>query len=92
MKDGLQLQGRSPDPRCRFITLQGPPGTGKSHTITAIAFDCIQRQQSCLVLSDKTEALDVVEDKLSDVLSIARGGDDDFPKSHSSYWQGWRDV
>lgn len=66
------------DPRCRFITLQGPPGTGKSHTITAIAFDCIQKGQSCLVLSDKTEALDVVEDKLSQVLSAIRG-DDDFP-------------
>lgn len=74
-----QVLNAKNDPRCRFITLQGPPGTGKSHTITAIAFDCIQRQQSCLVLSDKVEALDVVEDKLSDVLSAARGGDDDFP-------------
>lgn len=67
------------DPRCRFITLQGPPGTGKSHTISAIAFDAIERGESCLVLSDKNEALDVVEDKLNDVLAVARGGDDDFP-------------
>lgn len=67
------------DPRCRFITLQGPPGTGKSHTITAIAFDAIERGESCLILSDKNEALDVVEDKLSDVLAVARDGDEDFP-------------
>lgn len=66
------------DPRCRFIALQGPPGTGKSHTITAIAFDCIQHGKNVLVLSDKNEALDVVEDKLSKVLSSVRDGED-FP-------------
>lgn len=67
------------DSRCRFITLQGPPGTGKSHTITAIAFDCIQNSESILILSDKKEALDVVEDKLSKVLSAARADDAAFP-------------
>lgn len=67
------------NPKCRFITLQGPPGTGKSHTITALAFDCISHGESCLILSDKKEALDVVEEKLSNVLLAARASDDNFP-------------
>lgn len=66
------------DPECRFITVQGPPGTGKSHTIAAIAFQCILGGQNVLVLSDKNEALDVVEDKLESVLALVRK-DDDFP-------------
>jgi hypothetical protein len=67
---------------CRFITVQGPPGTGKSHTITAIAFDCILNEKSVLILSDKQEALDVVEDKLKNALAFVRNNDDkggDFP-------------
>ena len=79
------------DPRCRFITLQGPPGTGKSHTITAIAFDAIERGESCLILSDKNEALDVVEDKINDVLAVARSGDGDF-EPDTAHWQGWRHL
>ncbi len=65
-------------PDCRFITVQGPPGTGKSHTITAIAFNCILNNKNVLVLSDKQEALDVVENKLKSALASARQ-DDDFP-------------
>lgn len=68
---------KSPD--CNYISVQGPPGTGKSHTITAIAFDGILNNKSILILSDKTEALDVVQDKLESVLSKVRHGDDDFP-------------
>ncbi|MCU0973552.1 MAG: hypothetical protein MUF80_06315, partial [Burkholderiales bacterium] len=65
---------------CRFIQVVGPPGTGKSHTITAIAFDCIMRNKSCLILSDKKEALDVVQDKLEQTLAEVRYGEgDDFP-------------
>jgi superfamily I DNA and/or RNA helicase len=60
---------------CRFIAVQGPPGTGKSHTISAIAFDAILKGQSVLVLSDKTEALDVVEEKLTSTLNKVRGDD-----------------
>lgn len=67
------------DPKCKYVSVQGPPGTGKSHTITAIAFDGILSGQSILILSDKTEALDVVQDKLESVLSKVRHGDDDFP-------------
>lgn len=65
-------------PTCRYIIVQGPPGTGKSHTITAIAFDCIVKGRNVLILSDKREALDVVEDKLTDALSRVRA-EDDFP-------------
>ena len=46
----------------RFLSIEGPPGTGKSHTITAIVFQAILNGQNVLVLSDKSEALDVVED------------------------------
>lgn len=65
-------------PQCRYIVVQGPPGTGKSHTITAIAFDCILRGKNILVLSDKQEALDVVQDKLKQALQSVRLGDE-FP-------------
>jgi len=57
---------------CKYIIVEGPPGTGKSHTITAIAFDHILKDQSILVLSDKKEALDVVEDKIIETLNIVR--------------------
>lgn len=66
------------DDHCRFLAIQGPPGTGKSHTITAIAFDCILAGRNVLILSDKTEALDVVEDKLSSTLHEVRQNSD-FP-------------
>jgi AAA domain len=62
----------------RIIVVEGPPGTGKSHTIVAIAADCAFRKKSCLVLSDKSEALEVVYDKLSRAMNEVRGSDD-FP-------------
>ena len=58
---------------CRFLAIEGPPGTGKSHTITALVFDAILKGKSVLVLSDKQEALDVVEDKLTETLNAVRG-------------------
>jgi hypothetical protein len=60
----------------KFVAIQGPPGTGKSHTITAIVFDAIINQKSVLVLSDKTEALDVVEDKLIKTINSIRPNED----------------
>lgn len=57
---------------CKFITVQGPPGTGKSHTISAILFRAIKENKSVLLLSDKKEALDVVEDKLTETLNKVR--------------------
>ncbi len=57
---------------CKYIIVEGPPGTGKSHTITAIIFDAILKDQSVLVLSDKKEALDVVEDKITQTMNKVR--------------------
>jgi len=65
-------------PDCRFVVVEGPPGTGKSHTISAIAFDAIRTGKSVLVLSDKAEALDVVEDKLERTISAVRPSEE-FP-------------
>ncbi len=79
------------DKNARFLSIEGPPGTGKSHTITAIVFQAILNGQNVLVLSDKPEALDVVEDKLNEVINSVRF-DQDFQnpilrlgRSQSSY-------
>jgi len=63
-------------PDCKFLILEGPPGTGKSHTITAIICKALLEEKSVLVLSDKKEALDVVEDKISQTLNKVRHEDD----------------
>ncbi|MGP8156283.1 MAG: AAA domain-containing protein [Candidatus Acidiferrales bacterium] len=73
----IQIALQTPD--CRYIIVQGPPGTGKSHTITALAFDAILNGKNILILSDKQEALDVVEDKLAKTLEKVRHGSADFP-------------
>ena len=57
---------------CSTVIVEGPPGTGKSHTIVGILCDYILNNKSVLVLSDKKEALDVVEDKLTETLSKVR--------------------
>jgi len=57
---------------CKVAILEGPPGTGKSHTITAIVCKALLEGKSVLVLSDKEEALDVVQDKITDTLSTIR--------------------
>ena len=59
-------------PNVRYVIVQGPPGTGKSHTITAIAFECILKGRALLVLSDKNEALDVVQEKLTEAMNRVR--------------------
>jgi len=64
--------------KTKFIIVEGPPGTGKSHTITAIAFELILNKKNILVLSDKKEALDVVESKLNNVISNVRGDETEF--------------
>lgn len=60
---------------CNYIVVEGPPGTGKSHTITAVVFNAVLRNQSVLVLSDKKEALDVVEEKITDTMNRVRFSD-----------------
>ncbi len=61
---------------CKYVLVEGPPGTGKSHTITAIVFETILNNKSVLVLSDKKEALDVVEKNIENTLNKVRVGDD----------------
>ena len=63
-------------PDCNFMILEGPPGTGKSHTITAIICKALLEEKSVLVLSDKKEALDAVEEKISTTLNKIRHEDD----------------
>lgn len=62
--------------KAKYITVEGPPGTGKSHTITAIVFNAILEGKNTLVLSDKKEALDVVEDKIINTLNSVRLSND----------------
>jgi hypothetical protein len=60
------------NPKVNYVSVEGPPGTGKSHTITAIAFEAILSGKTVLILSDKIEALDVVEDKLTKAINRVR--------------------
>lgn len=59
-------------PNCKYVLVEGPPGTGKSHTITAIAFNAILEDKSVLILSDKKEALDVVEKNIVNTMNKVR--------------------
>ena len=68
----LQILSAVKSDGCKYIIVEGPPGTGKSHTITAIVFYSILKNQSVLVLSDKKEALDVVEDKITETMNKVR--------------------
>jgi len=74
----LQILSAMRKEKCKYLIVEGPPGTGKSHTITAIIFDAILRHQSVLVLSDKKEALDVVEDKITETMNKVRFNEHDF--------------
>ncbi len=58
--------------KSKYIIVEGPPGTGKSHTITAIIFNAILNSKSVLVLSDKKEALDVVEKNITETMNKVR--------------------
>ena len=68
----IQILNAVRKPNCKYIIVEGPPGTGKSHTITAIVFDAILNNKSVLVLSDKKEALDVVEKNITDTMNKVR--------------------
>jgi hypothetical protein len=60
---------------CKRVVIEGPPGTGKSHTITGLVFEALRDGKSVLLVSDKKEALDVVEDKINDVLNTTKVDD-----------------
>lgn len=68
----LQILSAIRKPNCKYVIVEGPPGTGKSHTITAIIFDAILNSKSILVLSDKKEALDVVEKNITETINKVR--------------------
>lgn len=50
----------------RFIVVEGPPGTGKSHTITALIYQATLMGKSVLVTSHKQQALDVIDNALTE--------------------------
>jgi len=68
----LQILNAVSKPNSKYLIVEGPPGTGKSHTITAIIFDAILKSKSILVLSDKKEALDVVEKNITETMNKVR--------------------
>ncbi len=76
------------NPECKVLTLEWPPWTWKSHTITAIICKALLNGKSVLVLSDKKEALDVVEDKITETLNKVRK-DDDFLNPILRLWKSW---
>lgn len=68
----LQILRAISNEKSKYIIVEGPPGTGKSHTITAIIFNAILNAKSVLVLSDKKEALDVVEKNITETMNKVR--------------------
>lgn len=56
----------------KTLIVEGPPGTGKSHTIVSIIANYILNNKSVLVLSDKNEALEVIEEKLNDIINYVK--------------------
>lgn len=76
------------NPECKVLTLEWPPWTWKSHTITAIICKALLNSKSVLVLSDKKEALDVVEEKITETLNKVRK-DDNFLNPILRLWKSW---
>jgi very-short-patch-repair endonuclease len=68
----LQILNAVQKPNSKYLVVEGPPGTGKSHTITAIIFNAVLTGKSVLVLSDKKEALDVVEKNITETMNKVR--------------------
>ena len=53
--------------------IQGPPGTGKSHTISALILSAIALNKKVLIVSQKTAALNVVNQKTEPLISESDG-------------------
>ena len=51
--------------------IQGPPGTGKSFTISALAIAASEMGMKVLVASQKRPAVDIVHEKVTDILGKA---------------------
>lgn len=64
------------------VVVEGPPGTGKTHTIANLVSALLARGQRVLVTSEKSQALQVLRDKLPaemqelcvSITDLARGG------------------
>lgn len=54
------------NPKNKTIVVDGPPGTGKSYTITALIYNAVKHNKNVVVTSHKKQALDVIEDKLTE--------------------------
>ncbi len=52
----------------------GPPGTGKSFTIASIAIEAVLRGESVLIASRMNHAVDVVSDKVAELVGCAGVG------------------
>lgn len=50
----------------KFI-IQGPPGTGKSQTLTALITNALSNGAKCLIVCEKTTALEVIYDNLNNL-------------------------
>ncbi len=53
--------------------ISGPPGTGKSYTIAAMAIDRMLNNESVLIVSQNSEAVNVVAKMLKDSFSLTSG-------------------
>ena len=65
--DASQLAAVAAVAQGASFVLQGPPGTGTSQTIANVVAHCISNGKTVLVVSDRLGALDVVQQRLSQV-------------------------
>ena len=67
------------------VLMVGPPGTGKSFTIAAIALEYISKSKSILVVSRSNTAVDVVGNKIEELLPrksmVIRAGKSSYQRS-----------
>lgn len=51
--------------------IYGPPGTGKSQVIANIIANVIVNHKTCLIVSEKKAALDVLKDRLNKISGLS---------------------